>query len=177
MKSVVVGNIRVLKLRVQGVVKSVVAGSGPFKCGQGQGLDGAVQLGAEVKIHLPPQLLAAARVDGRFLVDDQAKVFHQLVVFVLEESKVVAAAVPDTKDFTLLQGVLLALVNDIDEGLIAVLVQLNPVSFRLAVDLQAHFSLLKVLRAAVHPAAHGRVRGLDATRGWRKGAAKQHHGQ
>ena len=55
------------------------------------------------------------------------------------------AAVPDTKDFTLLQGVFLALVNDIDERLIAVLVQLNPVDFRLAVDLQEHSSLLKSL--------------------------------
>ena len=56
-----------------------------------------------------------------------------------------AAAVPDTKDFTLLQGVFLALVNDIDERLIAVLVQLNPVDFRLAVELQEHPSLSKSL--------------------------------
>ena len=51
---VVVDDVRVLKLRVQGVVKRVVVGGGLFKCLQGQGLDGAVQLGAEVEIHLPP---------------------------------------------------------------------------------------------------------------------------
>ena len=117
-------------------MKRVVVGSGLFKCLQGQGLDGAVQLGAEVEIHLLPQRLGSDGIDSRFLVDNQREVFHQLVVLVLEGSIVVAAAVPDTKDFTLLLGVLLALVDNVDKGLIAVLVRLNPVDFRLAVDLQ-----------------------------------------
>ena len=63
---VVVDDVRVLKLRDQGVVKRVVAGGGLFKCLQGQGLDEAVQLGAEVEIHLLTQLLASGGVDGHF---------------------------------------------------------------------------------------------------------------